>query len=227
MLAAMLDERDEDGQGLGEQEILDEVLTMILAGNDTTATSLAWAVYYILGHNEVLRELRGELDTTNGADSRTAERITAAPYLDATVKEVLRIAPIFTFTLRQLTEPMRLAGYDLPAGALVAPCIYLVHRRADIWDEPERFNPKRFLDSRHPAHHFLPFGGGIRHCIGAALATYEMKLVLARMLTRTELKLAEGYVPHPRWIANFLGPSQDVPVVYTPRAETGPAASDT
>ncbi len=218
VLAALMEARDETGGGLEEQELLDEVLTMILAGNDTTATALSWAMYYILSNPEVLSELRRELSTAGG-DGTNPEHIANLPYLDATVKEVLRIAPIFPFVLRRLTQPMRLAGRDLPAGTIVAPCIYLVHHRTDIWDEPERFNPERFLDTRHPAHHFLPFGGGIRHCIGAALATYEMKLILARVLTHVDLKLANGYKPRPVWIGNFLAPSKGMPVICTPRAD--------
>lgn len=218
VLGALMEARDETGAGLEEQELLDEVLTMILAGNDTTATALSWAIYYILSSQEVLSELRRELSTAGG-DGGNSERIASLPYLDATVKEVLRIAPIFSFVMRRLTQPMRLAGRELPAGTIVVPCIYLVHHRTDIWDEPERFNPERFLDTRHPAHHFFPFGGGIRHCIGAALATYEMKLILARILSHVDLKLASGYSPRPVWLGNFLAPSKGMPVICTPPAD--------
>lgn len=217
IVAAFLDARDETGCGLEEQEILDEILTLILAGNDTTATALSWAVFHIFSNQEVLGKLRRELTNLCDADESNANRIVELPYLDATVKEVLRISPIFAIALRRLTQTMPLAGYELPAGTLVAPCIYLVHRQADLWDEPERFKPERFLDARHPSNHFFPFGGGIRHCIGAALATYEMKLVLARVVACTELRLDDNYIPRARWIGNFLGPSKNVPVVCSER----------
>jgi len=217
VLAALMEARDETGAGLAEQEILDELLTMVLAGNDTTATALAWAVYYIFGDPKVLGELRREIEGAGG-DGLDQARIAVLPYLDAAVKEVLRIAPIFLFAMRRLTRAMRLGKTEFAAGTFLAPCIYLVHHRADLWDEPERFNPDRFLDLRHPSHHFFPFGGGTRHCIGAALATYEMKLVLSRIVMRADLRLDDGYIARPKWIANFIGPSKGVPVRFTRRA---------
>ena len=218
VLAALMEARDENGAGLAEQEIVDETLTMVLAGNDTTATALAWAVYYIFGDPRVLGELRDELDRAGGGDALEQARIVALPYLDATVKEVLRIAPIFLFTMRRLTRPMRLGKTEFAAGTILAPCIYLVHHREDLWNEPKRFNPNRFLDTRRPAHHFFPFGGGTRHCIGTALATYEMKLVLSRIVMRADLRLDEGYLARPKWIGNFIGPSKGVPVRFTRRS---------
>ena len=216
ILSSLLNARDESGQALERQEIIDEIFTLIAAGNDTTATALSWAVYHIFRNQDVLSKLRNELDF----EEQAAERIVSLRYLDATVKEVQRISPIFTFVLRRLTRPVRVASYDLPVGTLIAPSIYLMHRRADLWDEPARFKPERFLEARHPSNHFFPFGGGIRHCIGAALATYEMKLLLARVVTQTELTIDPRYVPRARWIVNFLAPSKNVPVVYVQRAPT-------
>jgi cytochrome P450 len=224
VLAALMEARDEIGAGLAEQEILDEVLTMVLAGNDTTATALAWAVYYIFRDPAVLGELRDELDGAGG-DVFDQARIVALPYLDATVKEVLRIAPIFLFAMRRLTRAMRLGKTEFAANTILAPCIYLVHHREDLWDQPERFNPRRFVDARHPSHHFFPFGGGTRHCVGAALATYEMKLVLSRIVLRADLRLDDGYVARAKWIANFIGPSKGVPVRFARRASSALAAS--
>jgi cytochrome P450 len=215
ILASLMNARDDSGQSLERREIIDEIFTLIAAGNDTTATALSWGIFHIFKHASVLSNLREEV----AGEDQTASRIASLPYLDATVKEVLRIAPIFTFVLRRLTQPTRIADYDLPAGTLIAPSIYLIHRRADLWDEPERFKPERFQEDRHPSNHFLPFGGGIRHCIGAALATYEMKLVVARVVTQTELAIDPSYVPRARWIGNFLGPSNNVPVVCTKRTD--------
>jgi cytochrome P450 len=217
VLAALMDARDETGAGLAEQEILDEVLTMVAAGNDTTATALAWAVYYIYGDPKVLGDLRREIEGAGG-DGFDQAHIAALPYLDATVKEILRVAPIFPFVLRRLTRSMRLGKTEFTAGTFLAPCIYLVHHRTDLWEEPNRFNPSRFLEVRHPSQHFFPFGGGTRHCIGAALAIYEMKLVLSRVLMRAEFRLEDGYIARARWIANFLGPAKGVPVRFDRRA---------
>jgi cytochrome P450 family 110 len=216
VLDAMMSARDEAGQGLAQQEIIDEIFTLILAGNDTTATAIAWAAYHIFTNAGVLTKLRAELDSVRPGEFDAA-RIIALPYLDATVKEVLRISPIFSIVIRRLTQPTSLGGYQLPAGALVAPCIYLVHHRADLWRNPDRFEPERFVDQRHPADHFFPFGGGIRHCIGSALATYEMKLILTRIVSEFDMSLERGYVPKPRWIGNFLGPIKNLPVVLTRR----------
>jgi cytochrome P450 family 110 len=219
VIGTLISARDETGAGLAEQEILDELLTMVLAGNDTTATALAWAVYFIYRDAQVLAALREEIEAA-GTDA-SADRLAALPYLEATVKEVLRIAPIFPFTLRRLSTTMRLGSRELPAGTYVAPCIYLVHHREDLWTEPERFDPNRFIEARHPAHHYFPFGGGVRHCVGAALATYEMKLILARILMRADFRFDDGYVARTRWIGNFLGPSKDVPIRFSARIARG------
>ena len=219
ILSALMEARDERGGAMETQEILDEIFTLIGAGNDTTATALSWAIYHIWSDPDVLNRLRQELAPAANMES-AASFMVGLPYLEATVKEVLRISPIFPLVLRRLNQPMQLGRYDVPAGSLVAPSIYLVHYRSDIWKNPERFNPDRFLDARYPSNHFLPFGGGVRHCIGAALATYEMKLILGRIVVRTELKLRSGYVPRPRWRVNFLGPSEDVPVTVLARTGT-------
>ena len=162
---------------------------------------------------KVLAELRREIEGA-AADDLDQARVISLPYLDATVKEVLRIAPIFLFTMRRLTRPMRLGKTEFAANTFLAPCIYLVHHRADLWNEPDRFDPGRFLEARHPSQHFFPFGGGTRHCVGAALATYELKLILSRIVMSAELRLENGYVAGPKWIGNFVGPSKGVPVRF-------------
>ena len=192
VLASMMRPHGDNGGTMSDEELTDEVWTLINAGNDTTATALAWAIYHLACSPEVLAELRREQSSLGNP---TTDQLAQLPYLDATVREVLRISPIFLMVGRRLKEPMRVGDRELPAGTTVAPCIYLPHRRPDIWHEPKRFNPRRFLDERHPAHHFFPFGGGIRHCIGAALAIYEMKLVLARVFSRMELRLRRATSP--------------------------------
>src|SRR6185436_10905660 len=112
---------------------------------------------------------------------------------DATIKETQRLMPIIPMVGRRLHAPTTIADHALPAGVVVAPCIYLTHRRPDLWDEPERFNPERFLGKRPTPYEFFPFGGGTRACLGAAFASFEMKIVLARMLARLELRAVPGY----------------------------------
>lgn len=210
MLSMLVEARDENGQPLSDSELRDELLTLIVAGNDTTASALAWALYEILQRPEIIERIRAE---GTSQDVLALRPTSGASYLDATVKEALRFHPIFTFVLRRLTEPMQLAGYDLPSGTLIGPCIYLTHRRPDLWPEPERFLPERFMGKQPSPYQFFPFGGGIRYCIGASFAPYEMKIILAHILSRCDLSVTPGYTPRTAWVANVVVPSGDVPVV--------------
>ena len=141
-------------------------------------------------------------------------RVAKLPLLDATVKEGLRLQPVIPMVGRVLQEPMKIGGLDLPAGALVAPSIYLVHRRPSLYPEPERFRPERFLDFKPAPWEWLPFGGGIRKCVGAAFAMYEMKMVLAAMLPRVEMRLASDRVREVRRTITVT-PEGGLPVVLT------------
>jgi len=134
------------------------------------------------------------------------------------VKETLRLSPVLSEVGRRLERPMRIGGQELPAGIAVGPCIYLVHRRPDLWPDPERFDPTRFLGTRPSPYEFLPFGGGVRRCIGMAFALYEMKVVLAQVLLRLELRLAPGYRMKLVRRSITLAPSRGMPVIAAPRA---------
>ncbi len=213
LLSAMIEAKDESGRPLADEEIRDELLTFIVAGNETTASALTWAVLHLVRHPAVLRRLLAEVDTL-GPD-RSAADVAALPYLDATVKEVLRISPIFPFTLRRVVTPLHVGGYELPPDVLIAPSMYLAQRRGDVWSRPEEFAPERFLHGHPASHEFFPFGGGTRHCLGATLATFEMKLVLAEVFRAVEVSLASK--TRPTWLANVLVPSGGLPVVVTKR----------
>jgi cytochrome P450 len=139
-------------------------------------------------------------------------------YLDAVIKETARLTPVATQTLRLLKVPMRIGGRDLPAGVSVSAAIYSTHHRADLWPDPERFDPDRFLGTRPSPYTFFPFGGGERRCLGAAFASYEMKMVLAQVLSRASLALAPGYRMRPVLRAVTVAPSGGVPVVLDRRA---------
>jgi cytochrome P450 family 135 len=177
VLSLLLRARDEDGQPLSDRELRDELMTMLLAGHETTATGLAFA-FDLLGRNpQVLARLRDEL----AADSGDA-------YLDAVVTETLRLRPVIDASERTLTKPRTIGGYELPAGIRVYPTIAVVHHREDLYPEPEQFRPERFLDGRAQSYAWLPFGGGIRRCIGAALAQAEMAEVIRTVVTSVELR---------------------------------------
>jgi cytochrome P450 len=191
VLSMLLQARDEDGEGLTDQELRDELMTALAAGHETTATSLAWAFERILSHPGIYARLREEVRAIGGVDAEP-ERITALPYLDATIKEVMRLRPVIPVVGRVLQKPYTLAGYDLPAGAAVGACVYLAQRNPDVYDEPDAFRPERWIGVQPDPTTWLPFGGGIRRCIGAQFALYEMKIVLATILASCDLELAQA-----------------------------------
>jgi cytochrome P450 len=177
VLSLLLRARDEDGGALTDRELRDELMTMLMAGHETTATGLAFAFDLLPRHPEVLARLRDEL--TAGDDDE---------YLDAVVSEVLRLRPVIDASERTLKRPRVVAGHALPAGIRVYPAIAAVHLRDDIYPEAGAFRPERFLDGKANAYSWLPFGGGIRRCIGAALAQAEMAEVIRAVVTRVELE---------------------------------------
>jgi cytochrome P450 len=176
ILSLLLAARDEDGQGLTDSELRDELMTLLLAGHETTATALSWTLERLVRHPAVLGRLTEELRAGQGDD-----------YLDAVIKESLRLRPVVPAVARYLTEPTELGGRVFPAGVHINPSIYLTHRRPDIYPEPEAFRPERFLDQPAGTYEWIPFGGGTRRCLGASFALYEMKLALTAILTRLDL----------------------------------------
>jgi cytochrome P450 len=176
VLSLLLRARDEDGEPLTDRELRDELVTMLVAGHETTATALAFAFDLLYRHPAVLARLRDELV---GDDD---------DYLDAVVTETLRLRPIIDANQRKLTRPRVVAGWELPAGITVLPAIAVVQRREDLYPRAGAFRPERFLDGRAESYAWLPFGGGIRRCIGAALAQAEMAEVIRTVATRVELR---------------------------------------
>ena len=172
ILSLLIQATHEDGSPMSDQELRDELLTLLIAGHETTATSLAWAMERLLRHPAAWGRLRDEVAA--GEDA----------YLDATVRETLRLRPVLPLVVRELVEPMEIGGRALPAGVRVAPCIYLVHRRPELYPDPRAFRPERFLDTQPGTYTWIPFGGGIRRCLGASFALFEMTTVL-RVLGRS------------------------------------------
>jgi cytochrome P450 len=217
ILSLLLDARDEHGRGLTDRELRDEMFTLLMAGHETTATSLAWVFWQLLRHPDALARLRAELAAVAGDAAIEPEHLPRLEYLDAAIKESQRLAPVVPFTGRILRAPARIGGRELPAGVGVSPAIYLTHRRADLWPEPEAFRPERFLGVRPSPHQFFPFGGGVRRCIGAAFATVEMKVVLAEVLRRCDLRIAPRYRMRAVQRAVTFAPSDGLPVVLDAR----------
>jgi cytochrome P450 family 110 len=217
VLSLLVAARDEDGSPMPDDDLRDQMMTLLFAGHETTATALAWAFYRILERPDVLAAIRAEHRRVVGDGPFCAEHVARLDYLDATVKEALRLDPIIPDVGRRLVRPMRIGGWELPAGVVAAPSIHLAHRRPGRWPEPELFRPERFLGARPGPYEFLPFGGGVRRCLGMAFALYEMKVVLARVLSRVELRVAPGYRPRPVRRSVTLAPSRGMPVVAAAR----------
>lgn len=217
ILSLLLDVTDEQGRPMSDEELRDELMTLLVAGHETTATSLAWTFERVLSRPDVLARLLAELDEVGGGGPVRSEDIPRLQYLDAVIKETLRLRPILPIVGRALQRPWSVGGYELPAGTMVAPCIYLVQRHAGTWPEPERFWPERFLGIKVDPYAWLPFGGGIRRCLGMSFALYEMKIVLATVLQAVRLRLDGPPVQVVRR-GITLAPSGGARVVLTRRA---------
>ena len=182
ILSLLLAARDEDGNALTDAELRDELMTLLLAGHETTATALAWTLERLVRTPRVLARLREEQESDAGTE-----------YLDAVVKEALRLRPVVPGVIRQLQRPMTIGGMALPKGVNVAPSIYLIHRRADVYPDPQAFRPERFLGEDAPGtYEWLPFGGSVRRCLGASFALYEMRIVLDTILRRATLETTDA-----------------------------------
>ncbi|MGK4008232.1 cytochrome P450 [Sorangium sp. So ce1036] len=210
ILSLLVSARYDDGSSMSEQAILDELRTLLFAGHETTALALAWALDHVHRHPAVLGRLRDEIDALGPEPD--PERLAALPYLDAVCKEALRLVPVVTEVPRLVAQPFRLGEHELQPGTGVAPCILLVHHRPDLYPEPSRFRPERFLERRFSPFEYLPFGGGDRRCIGAAFALFEMKIVLGVALSAWQLRLLDERPPRPVRRNVTLGPSGGVPV---------------
>jgi cytochrome P450 len=216
ILSLLLSAQDETGKGMSDVELKDELMTLLLAGHETTASAIAWAFYWVHKFPHIREKMLQEL----AALGETPDPVSIArlPYLTAVCHETLRIYPIAVLTVpRAVKEPVELMGYSLQPGARLYGCIYLIHHRPDLYPDSKRFKPERFLERQFSPYEFLPFGGGIRRCIGEALALFEMKLVLATILQRYELELADPTPERPKRRGVTLGPEKEVKMVLRSR----------
>ncbi len=205
ILSMLLQARDENGEGMSDEELRDQLVTLLLAGHETTALGLAWTFERTLRTPAVHARVRE-------AVAEDDER-----YLDGVVKETLRVRPVVPLAARRVAAPFELAGYTMPEGALLACSMILTHSRADLYPEPHAFRPERFAEGAPDTYSWIPFGGGVRRCIGAAFATFEMKIIMRRVFARCELAAAESKPERPRRRFVTYPPNRGAKVVLESR----------
>jgi cytochrome P450 len=211
VLSMLMQSSYEDGRTMSDQELRDEAVTLLMAGYETTACTVAWAIERLVRSPVHLWRLQSELRA--GADERC---------VDPVITETLRMRPVVPVVLRRLVAPMELGGYRLPAGTLVVPCAYLLHRRPDLYPEPDRFLPERWEGRRPDTYGWLPFGGGPRRCLGASFATMTARIAVATILRSLDLNPAENDPgEQPRRRANMFVPCEGARVVGTRVVATG------
>jgi cytochrome P450 len=209
ILSVLMQARFEDGGEMSDTDLRDQLMTLLLAGHETTATALAWTFDLLLRHPRELGRLRDSLEA--GEEE----------YMRATISESLRLRPVVPLAGRRLAKDLVAGGLTLPAGTDVTPAIWLTHTRPDVYPEPFAFRPERFLEDGPETYAWIPFGGGVRRCLGAAFAEFEMRIVLREVLTRCELRKAS---PKPEKIGRrniTLSPKDGTPVVLTARHPAG------
>jgi cytochrome P450 len=209
ILAMLITARDENGEGMDDEELRDQLLTLLMAGHETTATALAWAFDLLFRHPEAMARLREEVEAGE------------TEYLDAVIDEALRLRPVVPFVGRELRRDSELAGHELPSGTAVFPAIYLTHTDPEVFPDPYAFRPERFLESPTETYSWIPFGGGTRRCIGATFAQFEMRIVLSTVLRSVALRGA-GREPESIVRRNVtLSPKNGTPAIVDHRLTPG------
>ncbi|MEH2435100.1 MAG: cytochrome P450 [Nostoc sp.] len=218
ILSMLMSARDVNGQQMTDEELRDQLVSLLLLGYETTSGVLAWVFYLIHSHPDVKHRLMQELNTLH--DLTNPEAITQLPYLTAVCQETLRIHPIALIcTPRMVKDKVEIMGHKFTSDTVLVPCIYLAHRRSEAYPEPEQFRPERFLNQKFSPYEYLPFGGGYRGCIGAAFSMYELKLVTAIILSHFELSLTDKRPVHPVRRGITIVPSGGVKMVVTTKAK--------
>jgi cytochrome P450 len=212
ILSLLMQARDEDGEAMTDGELRDELVTLLLAGHETTATSVAWAIERLVRHPEKLRRLQQEI--ASGGEE----------YMTAVVNETLRVRPVVPIVVRVLQEELRVGAHTLPAGTRVVPSIYLTNRNPRVYGDAEAFRPERFLEDGPETFSWIPFGGGIRRCIGASFAQLEMRLMLRTMLSELQPSVPGGRWRRGEWVrrrAITLVPASGARVSWSRRVVEG------
>jgi cytochrome P450 len=225
VLTDLLAARHADGRPLSDLEIRDALVTSIFAGHDTTSVALAWALEQIVPREDVVDRIRDELQRVAAGEPLRAEHVGRLEYLDAAIRESLRLRTIISFVVRQTKQPFTAGGREYPPGVLLCPCNHLVHRREELYPQPHVFRPERFLERRFAPHEWFPFGGGNRACLGMAFAMNEMKLVLGTLLGGARLERPAGARSAPVRRGILLSPNDDVMVSVVEKADGMTAVS--
>ncbi len=212
IIGLMLAARDEQGEPMTDLELQDELLTMIAAGHETTAIGLAWAFFWVHKHPAILRRVLDEIDSLG--PTPMPEAMAKLPYLGAVCDETLRRTPVLPIVPRRVAKPFRLRDWDIPVGTGVGAAIAAVHFDPDIYPEPDVFRPERFLENKFSPFEFLPFGGGHRRCLGAAFASYEMRIILGTILAKHCFTLESTIMPGRVRRNVTIGPKGGIPMYY-------------
>jgi cytochrome P450 len=212
ILSLLINAEYDDGTKMSDQELRDELMTLLFAGHETTASGMAWALYWVHRYPDVKAKILAELATLPATASPMD--IARLPYLSAVCNETLRIYPVAIMTFSRRAEvDLTLMDYAIPQGTQLMGCIYLLHQNPDLYPEPEKFKPERFLERQFAPHEYMPFGGGERRCIGDALALFELKLALATLLTHYQFALNDDRPETPQRRGITLAPKGNVPLM--------------
>lgn len=213
ILSMLMAARTETGEALSESELRDELMALLMAGHETTATAIAWALYWTHKLPDIKAKLIAELDALGPNPAPTD--IAQLPYLSAVCQETLRRSPVAMFTFpRVAQEPIELMGHHFSPGTSFLGCIFLTHQREELYPDPKTFRPERFLERKFSPYEFIPFGNGARRCVGAALAQYELKLAVATLLSGYRFRLADNKEEAAKRRGVTLAPARGVPMIF-------------
>lgn len=213
VLSLLIDAKYEDGGVMDDAMIRDELITLLVAGHETTSITMAWAINHLMRNPEVMAKLRAEVEAL--PEGHSAEDCIELPYLTAVCQETLRLHPVLSEIIRELQKPLEIDGYQVPAGHCVAAIFSVIHTREDLFEDPLTFKPERFLDARLPSHQYFPFGGAPRRCIGSAFAMFEMKIVLATLLRHCRFELESRETVETVRRNLVMGPQSDFQIRLT------------
>jgi len=211
ILSLLVAARYEDGSPLPDDALRDHLMTLLIGGHETTATSICWAIDCALRHPGTIEKMRAEVENVLG-DGFDSSRVKQLTYIGAVINESMRLYPIAWGVGRELKHDVTFAGQRLSAGTMVAPAIFLTQRDPRVWEDPTAFRPERFLGGKASVYHFFPFGAGVWRCLGAQFAEYEMRVVLARLVTEVDLQLDPSVGIRPLMRGFTIAPSEGMPV---------------
>lgn len=227
ILSLMIMSRDEAGMPMPTKDLRDDLVTLAFAGHETITSAMAWTLQFLTANPAAYERAVEEVRSQMGTGPLDLTKISTLTYIDAVVKESLRLRPVVTIIMRYVQEPYKLQGYEIPAGSYIAPSPYLLHQRPEIYPEPEQFRPERFLDKNKKIDNYewIPFGIGLRRCIGMAFALLELKTVLATVLLRADLAVARRGTSRTVRNGILIVPEADAPITLKSRRPRAPLLS--